>query len=658
MLSGSSLTTAVNLAYNIVVAWFLGPTGFGHATVVYTLLTLLSAISLAFQIVSAKVVAQQNSQEGKAQVYRVFHRSACGCGLLCSLLLLLFQRGISDYLNLPDPVLVAWLAIGAAFYIPLGSRRGYIQGNCQFHRFAMNLVLEGIVRLGGSFLLIIAGFGVRGVIAANAAAIIAAYFAITPRLAMQTRNPLRFWYAFCEASQALFFFAGQMLINNCDIVLVKHLFPAQEAGLYAAVALVGRVMFTLSSSVVNSTFPIVAGTGEKERKDLRVIATSLLLVIGIGVVLTFALWITPARVWTTLLGAGFKMTGKYDLSYLSTLYALKTVIYSISAVIITFEMSYKIGNASWIQLIFSGGVIVGIYQYHSSLHQVILVQMALLSALCVCVAIPFFIELLSDRKVRLLATSGLPVTVVRRVIEDEVIAEFLKSELNCFKPGTCTDDLREIILRPNLDDPDENSKRRALFLTRHCALWEEIPSGTEWHEVKVSAEALDHIRVFPRAQWRKLARGNYSVTRVTERLRAGRYTRDTRFMAKIADIGRQLSQAGAEVGTIILLGMNERDSLVVLDGNHRLVAGISASSCALSKFRFMCGFSSRMTECCWYKTNIATLFRYGSHVLARASRNPREEIERLLHSCGSSHPSADLSKNALANLAEAKDVRL
>ena len=49
LLSGSGLATAVNMAYNVAVARFLGPTGFGHATVVYTLLTLISAVTLSFQ---------------------------------------------------------------------------------------------------------------------------------------------------------------------------------------------------------------------------------------------------------------------------------------------------------------------------------------------------------------------------------------------------------------------------------------------------------------------------------------------------------------------------------------------------------------------------------------------------------------------------------
>jgi len=78
LLSGSSLATAISLAYNIIVARFLGPLGFGHATAVYTILTLVSAVTLSFQIVSAKMVAQQNSEERKTAVYRELHLGAWG----------------------------------------------------------------------------------------------------------------------------------------------------------------------------------------------------------------------------------------------------------------------------------------------------------------------------------------------------------------------------------------------------------------------------------------------------------------------------------------------------------------------------------------------------------------------------------------------------
>ncbi len=630
LLSGSGMTIGTNLVYNVVVARFLGPQGFGQATVVYTLLTLLSAVMLSLQIVSSKVVAQQGTPEGKAAVYRTFHRTAWGLGILIALLLAVFRGPISDYLNLPDPMLVGILAMGAAFYVPLGPRRGYIQGSYGFRRLAFNLILEGTVRLVGSYGLILAGYGVRGVIMANAAATAAAYLAIPPKLAGRARNPLNFRYAYRETSQAVVFYSGQMLIGNCGIVLVNHFFPAHKAGLYAAVAMVGRVIFTMSSAVVNTTFPLVAGTSEEERKDLRVIATSLLLVLGSGAGLALALCAAPPWVWTKLFGSGFEIAGKYDLSYLLSLYAAMIVIYCLSAVIITFEMSYKIANTSWVQLAFSAVLIGGICLFHSTLREVILVQMVLMAVLFVFVALPFLIASLTDPKDLLVGASCRPVRRIRRIAEDEAIAEFLKSDFRCTEFHDYQETLRDIVLKPNFEDTRENAMRRALLFLRHLALWKELPQDTEWYEVEVNEADLRSIRVFPRAHWRKLADGNFSISKIAEGMRTRQYAMDPAFLAKIAAMRDLLVQEDPNFAAVILIGVNENEPLTILDGNHRLTAAMLASPNMLKKLRFMCGLSPRMTECCWYNTNLGTLLRYGRNVLTHARRNPEAELARLL----------------------------
>jgi hypothetical protein len=194
--------------------------------------------------------------------------------------------------------------------------------------------------------------------------------------------------------------------------------------------------------------------------------------------------------------------------------------------------------------------------------------------------------------------------------------------------------MREIVNMPNFDDGNENAKRRALLFIRHLALWREIPNGTQWYEVEVNEPDLDHIRVFPRAQWRKLARGNFSITEVVENLQEHRYTLEAPFLSKIASIGDELAKGTPEFGAVILIGLDENRPLAVLDGNHRLVAALLASPKRLQKLRFICGLSPRMTECCWYNTNLVTLFRYATNVLAQAIRNPESELARMLQSTG------------------------
>jgi O-antigen/teichoic acid export membrane protein len=632
LLSGSGLTTAINLTYNIVVARFLGPKDFGHATVVYTILTLISAVTLSFQIISAKLVAQQSTAHGKSAVYRSFHRGAWACGVLVALTLLLFQEKIANYLNLPSASLVAILAIGATFYVPLGCRRGYIQGTYGFRRLATNLVVEGAFRLGGSFLLILLGKGVEGVIAANAAAIAIAYLAIAPKLVERVPNPLSFNYAFRETAYATIFFAGQVLINNSDIVLVKHFFSGRDAGLYAAVALVGRVIFAFSSAVVNSMFPLVAGTRDDERRDLKVIATSLLLVLGTGSVLALALTVAPAGIWTMLFGSGFTIAGQYNLPYLLALYAITTIIYSLSVVIISFEMSYKIAKTSWVQLAFSALVIAGICRFHSSLRDVILVQLALMCGLLICVAIPFLVDVLAGSSDLLQASGFRPVRLVRRVSEDEVIAEFLKSDFRAPAFQQYQQSLDEVVNNPNLDNVRDNAKRRALLFIRHQSLWKEIPVGTEWHEIELNDASPGQIRAFPRAQWRRLARGDFSIAAIAKGIRNQQHLPLTEFQSKIASIGKRLRLDDPGFSAVILVGLTDSAPLTVLDGNHRLAAALLAFPTSVNKLRFLCGLSPRMDECCWYNTNFVTLCRYGANVLAHAARNPESELARLMQS--------------------------
>ena len=634
LLLGSGLTAAINFAYNVAVARILGPAAFGHATAVYTLLTLISAVTLSFQIVPAKVVAQQSTLETKGAAYRDFHRGAWGCGVIIALLLVLFQSSISAFLKLPSPVMVDLIAIGAAFYVPLGSRRGYIQGAYGFRSLSTSLVLEGLVRLCGSLLLVMLGFGVNGVIAANAAAIAVAYFAAAPKLPPPVPNQIRLSHALRESMQAIVFFAGQVLINNCDIVLVKHFFTPAMAGLYAAVAMVGRVIFAFSQAVVNSMFPLVAGTGDEERKDLKVIATSLLLVLGIGCSVALVLRLAPAGMWTAFFGPGFKVAGKYGLPYLLSLYAVTTVIYCLSVVMITYEMSYKIANTSWIQLAFSGLLVAGLCEFHSSLREVIMVQLILMVALLILVASPFVINSRIVSEGVPMGGDGRPIRLIRRLAEDEVIAEFLKSEFDRPIFREYHERLQEIVSSPNLDSADENAKRRALLFIRHFALWKELPTDTEWYEIEVKYSDLEKIRVFPRAQWRNFAPKTFSILEVAERMNRRQEADSGPFQLKIANIGARLLEQDDDLGSVLLIGINENEPLTILDGNHRLVASMLTTPSRTERLRFLCGFSPRMTECCWYTTNFATLCRYGKNVLMHLVRDHEAELERLLQRAG------------------------
>jgi O-antigen/teichoic acid export membrane protein len=639
MLISSACVGALNLLYNLAIAHALGAGGFGQASAVYTVLMLLSAVHLSFQLLCSKFVARNDRLPGKIAVYRFLHRKAWLYGLGIGLALCLSRSLISTYLNLPTHRYIVMLAAATIFFIPLGARRGLMQGLYEFRRLASSFILEGIVKVGGAFLFMAWGWGVSGVIAAIVASIVAAYIFSGPHRSLRSAEPvyLPSHVGIGESLQASMFFVGQVIINNLDIILVKHFFPATEAGVYAAVALVGRIVYVLSWSVVSGMFPFSAVVRSEERDSRVVLGTALGLAALISALFTFGVWGAPARVWHLLLGSGFPLNLGGSYRALLVLYAATTGIYALSVVLMSYEISRKIGNVSWVQLFFSGAIVVGIYLRHGTLHDVVMVQTVLMLALLVWVSVPFIRAEIYKRPLSP-ATPQIwrSLTIVRHVTEDEAIAEFLKSEFYQTEFDAYRNAFDDVVTRPNLRNEAENKLRRALLYRRRGRLWREIPADTVWWEVELRNNDLHRMRVFPRDQWRKHSDRSYYLLDTAERIRTKIAQSSDAFIGKLRSLGTELAlkqthQHKAAQGTVLLIGLHEASPLTIIEGNHRMTAAVLVSpDDAHLRFRFLCGFSPHMVDCCWYQTNLSTLLHYAKNSFTWLFNNCQSVIDQAI----------------------------
>jgi O-antigen/teichoic acid export membrane protein len=384
MLVSMMLVNLFNFAYNVVMARMLGPGEFGHINAAVTILLLASCVSLAFQLVCTKFVARNEAPGAKAGVVHTLLSKAWIASLTLGLALFLAQKPVARYLNLPNPWMMGLLAAGIAFYAPLGVKRGAMQGVCAFPRLGGNFVLEAFVRLLVGVGLVVAGYGVLGAVGAISAAVITAYF--LPRIPPGLRVPAGTATppAFAEAVQAIVFFVGQVIINNIDILLVKHFFPSDPAGVYAAIAQIGRLLyFAAWFGVVNAMFPITAAAKEGQRKS-HGLGLPLLLVFGISLAFVAIAALFPHLIMGVIFGSRF-----VDIGWLLALYALATGLYSLSVVFIAYEMSRRIANTGWLQLMFSLALVLGICLFHGTLREVILVRVVLMAIMLVLVCVPF-----------------------------------------------------------------------------------------------------------------------------------------------------------------------------------------------------------------------------------------------------------------------------
>jgi O-antigen/teichoic acid export membrane protein len=384
MLVAMMLVNIFNFAYNMVMARMLGPGAFGNINAAVTLLLLASCISLAFQLVCAKFVARNQADSSKAAVVHNLLGKAWMASLALGGVLFLAQKPVATYLNVPSPWIIGLLAIGIAAYAPLGVKRGAMQGVCAFPRLGTNFVLEAGIRFFLGAGLVIAGYGVLGAVGAISASVIAACF--IPRIPAQLRvqagtaEPP----SYAEAVQAIVFFVGQVIINNIDILLVKHFFPSDPAGVYAAISQIGRLLYFASwFGVVNAMFPVAAAASPETKKS-HGIGLPLLLVSGLSLIFVAIAALFPHLIMGVIFGSRF-----IEIGWLLALYAVATGLYSLSVVFIAYEMSRRIANTGWLQLIFSGALVLGIGLFHQSLHEVIMVRIVLMAAMLALVALPF-----------------------------------------------------------------------------------------------------------------------------------------------------------------------------------------------------------------------------------------------------------------------------
>jgi hypothetical protein len=120
--------------------------------------------------------------------------------------------------------------------------------------------------------------------------------------------------------------------------------------------------------------------------------------------------------------------------------------------------------------------------------------------------------------------------------------------------------------------------------------------------------------VFPRNQWRKHAKNSYYLLETAERIRERILAQSSdAFIAKLRSLSIEL--AGAQThSSVLLIGIDESAPLTIIEGNHRMTAAALVSPEQVpSRFRFLCGFSPRMMECCWYQTDLSTLWHYAKN---------------------------------------------
>jgi O-antigen/teichoic acid export membrane protein len=190
-----------------------------------------------------------------------------------------------------------------------------------------------------------------------------------------------------------FYELTQIIINNTDILLVKHYFDPYNAGLYASLALIGRVVYFTAWMFVMLLLPKVIELKKEGKKTHLILFKYIGYISFLSCVITTICALFPETIVQLLFGESY-----LEISSLLWKYSLATSLFAVSNIFAYYFLSLD----QYIPVIISG--IFGLLQlvliiwFHETLAQVVQMQIIAMFAL-LGIQILFYILLLRPIKI-------------------------------------------------------------------------------------------------------------------------------------------------------------------------------------------------------------------------------------------------------------------
>ena len=377
------LVNGGNYVYNLVLGRILGPAQFADAAILITFLLVLSFLAMTFQLVTAKYAVLLEDYVLPSFLNYIL-KSSLLVGVLSGILVMLFASQLQELFHTTSSDMFIIFGVAVPFYFLLSVNRGYLQGKSNFKGLAITYQSEMIARLGLTvfFLFFLEIDPILIVALGILASLILGLFPFKLASVFKLKNLA------LEANLSkeikgffivtLFYELTQIIINNSDILLVKHYFEDTEAGLYASLALIGRVVYFMAWMFVMLLLPKVIQL-KKEGKETKQLLFKYAGYISLLCMVIIALTaLLPELVVQILFGNEY-----VPIAPLLWKYAIATSLFAIANIF----SYYFLSLGKYKPVIIAG--IMGLAQvfliicYHVNLEQVVLVQIAAMTLLMV-----------------------------------------------------------------------------------------------------------------------------------------------------------------------------------------------------------------------------------------------------------------------------------
>ena len=361
-----------NYVFQISMARMLGPADYSILAALMSTIYVFAIPNEAIQTVISKYTSKFTAFNKKGKIKYLLFRSM-NQGLLFSffifLILIPASWFLSNFLRIPFLLmLLTSLFIFYVFTFPI--TRGIMQGQKKFMSLGLNLTLESLIKAVFAIFFVALGLKVYGAIFAVVVGWIISFilsFFVIKDVIKEKKEEEKFGRIYHTNIPVIIAITSIVLMYSLDIILARRFFLPQNAGEFAFVSLIGKVIFFVSAAIGKALFPISSEDFVRGKQTSDLFKKSLLLVSLIAfLALIVYLFFPQEIIYLISLGSDQYLAASNILFITGLSYSFL----SITNIIVLYKLSIdKINRRAYYLLAFPIFQVILLSLFHSSLSE-------------------------------------------------------------------------------------------------------------------------------------------------------------------------------------------------------------------------------------------------------------------------------------------------
>lgn len=371
---GSMVANVGAYAYHVLVGRLLGPVVYGEFSALLSLFYIINIGSGVVGTILTKFFSQLRARKLLNEIPSLFWIAfryisiVSGIGLF---VVILSSNALATFLHISSGNFL-WLYLIFVSYIFSVINISLMQSFQMFLSSSVVTNIGTVLRL--IFGLLGAPFGLIGVLIGNTISNVISYitFFVPIRSFLRVKSkPLSISKsdAMVYSIPTLLATLGTIALYSQDVLLVKHFFSAYEAGIYASLAVLGKIIFYTSSALGFVMFPLIVEKKELNQSHHGMVLSALGGVAILSSILTLGYFIAPTFIVRLMYGRAFDGAILY-MGLFGIFITFFTLINLLTTVFLAIGRT-RVWVITMAAALLQNG---GLWFFHSSLYQVIYIN--------------------------------------------------------------------------------------------------------------------------------------------------------------------------------------------------------------------------------------------------------------------------------------------